>query len=74
MSFLLKYIFLKVGDFDEGKAEDLIFFYKHIEGGGGLAKVEEELQVYRYHDAQASFHVGRNGRWLRNIRMHDGRR
>ena len=62
LSLLLKRLYLQVGDFDEGKAEDLIFFYKHIEGGGGLAKVEEELQVYRYHDAQASFHVGSNGR------------
>ena len=44
----------RVGAFSEEKAEDLIFFYKHIERGGGLHCVDEVLQVYRYHDQQAS--------------------
>jgi len=50
------------GGFQIGKAEDLAFFYKHIEAGKPLFRVDEELLVYRYHDGQASFHVGSQGR------------
>eukprot|EP01071_Lankesteria_metandrocarpae_P000203 Lankesteria_metandrocarpae@DN10337_c0_g1_i2.p2 len=37
--------------------EDLLFFYDHLDTGGCLYKVEEELVVYRYHEGNLSFEV-----------------
>lgn len=48
------------GGFDEtgkGVPEDLIFFYKHLEGGGSVVRADEELVVYRYHPNATTFSV-----------------
>ncbi|XP_060905621.1 UDP-GlcNAc:betaGal beta-1,3-N-acetylglucosaminyltransferase-like protein 1 isoform X1 [Labrus mixtus] len=52
--------FLKVGPFDEGGKgvpEDLLFFYQSIRQGGGVARVDECLLVYRYHEKATTHSV-----------------
>lgn len=43
----------------QGTPEDLMFFYKHLQLGGELCKVEKELLTYRYHQDCQSFNVKR---------------
>lgn len=55
-----------VGGFDEsgkGCPEDLIFFYKHLDLGGSLVRVEEELLLYTYHEGAATFSISREKIW-----------
>jgi len=40
-----------------GTPEDMIFFYRHLETGGGIHKICQILQIYRYHDQSVSFSV-----------------
>ncbi|KRT79376.1 hypothetical protein AMK59_6759 [Oryctes borbonicus] len=50
--FLHRSIFDRIGGFSEagkGTPEDLIFFYKHIDLGGKLYRVDEVLLIYNYH-------------------------
>ncbi|KAM7418878.1 hypothetical protein PAMA_016143 [Pampus argenteus] len=52
--------FLKVGSFDEGGKgvpEDLLFFYQSLRQGGGIARVEQCLLVYRYHEKATTHSV-----------------
>jgi hypothetical protein len=53
-------VFDAVGGFNEGgkgTPEDMIFFYHHLRLGGALAKVHEQLLMYRYHEECTSFSV-----------------
>lgn len=43
----------------QGTPEDLMFFYRHLQLGGGLHRVEKELLTYRYHQDCQSFNVKR---------------
>jgi len=60
--FMLKSLFIKVGGYDEtgpGTPEDMIFFHKHLDLGGGLYKVESPLVTYRYHENSMSKQIHR---------------
>ncbi|NXY43391.1 B3GNL protein, partial [Ceuthmochares aereus] len=52
--------FFHVGKFDEGGKgvpEDLLFFYKHIQKGGEVFRVNQCLLLYRYHPQAASHSI-----------------
>uniref|UniRef100_A0A3Q3E1Y3 UDP-GlcNAc:betaGal beta-1,3-N-acetylglucosaminyltransferase-like 1 n=1 Tax=Labrus bergylta TaxID=56723 RepID=A0A3Q3E1Y3_9LABR len=58
--------FLKVEPFDEGGKgvpEDLLFFYQSIRQGGGVARVDECLLVYRYHEKATTHSVTEETIW-----------
>ncbi|XP_068607611.1 queuosine-tRNA galactosyltransferase [Brachionichthys hirsutus] len=58
--------FLRVGLFDEGGKgvpEDLLFFYQNIRQGGGMARVDKCLLVYRYHEMAATHSVTEETIW-----------
>jgi hypothetical protein len=42
------------------RPEDMIFFLKHVENGGQLYKIEEELVSYRWHPDSLSRRIHRN--------------
>ncbi|XP_030270048.1 queuosine-tRNA galactosyltransferase isoform X2 [Sparus aurata] len=57
---------LKVGLFDEGGKgvpEDLLFFYQSFRQGGGVARVDQCLLVYRYHEKGATHSVKEETIW-----------
>ncbi|XP_064478546.1 queuosine-tRNA galactosyltransferase-like [Ornithodoros turicata] len=59
-------VFEAVGGFDErgkGIPEDLIFFYKHLDLGGKLLRVDRVLLTYRYHQQAATFSVLESTIW-----------
>lgn len=54
----------------EGTPEDLIFFYKHLDLGGNVARVEKDLLTYRYHPQQSTFTIAESTIWdLRLARL-----
>lgn len=58
--------YLKVGPFDEGGKgvpEDLLFFYQSLRQGGGVARVDQCLLVYRYHEKAATHSVTEETIW-----------
>ncbi|XP_037286809.1 queuosine-tRNA galactosyltransferase isoform X2 [Rhipicephalus microplus] len=56
--------------FDVGTPEDLIFFYKHLDLGGNVARVEKDLLTYRYHPQQSTFTIAESTIWdLRLARL-----
>lgn len=60
--FCHRSVFTNVGGFDEtgkGTPEDLIFFHAHIDGGGKLHRVDEELVIYTYHECATTFSISR---------------
>ncbi|RWS21838.1 UDP-GlcNAc:betaGal beta-1:3-N-acetylglucosaminyltransferase-like protein 1 [Leptotrombidium deliense] len=68
--FCSRNVFNRINGFDEsgkGAAEDLIFFYKHLDCGGELMKVDEDLLLYRYHLQQTTFSVSEQTIW--NLRL-----
>jgi glycosyltransferase involved in cell wall biosynthesis len=68
--FCHRSVYDKVGGFDEsgkGTPEDLIFFYKHIDLGGDLHRIDEELVIYTYYLNGATFSVTRERIW--NIQL-----
>ncbi|CAG9831610.1 unnamed protein product [Diabrotica balteata] len=68
--FLYRAHFDKVGGFVEkgkGTPEDLIFFYKHLDLGGKIVRVDECLLIYRFHSDQATFSVHQDTIW--NLRV-----
>lgn len=55
--FMSRATFDRVGGFEEGQKrcpEDLIFFNKHLDLGGGIARVNDTLLVYRFVAGSAS--------------------
>uniref|UniRef100_A0A667Z7G5 UDP-GlcNAc:betaGal beta-1,3-N-acetylglucosaminyltransferase-like 1 n=2 Tax=Myripristis murdjan TaxID=586833 RepID=A0A667Z7G5_9TELE len=59
-----------VGPFDEGGKgvpEDLLFFYQSLRQGGGVARVDHCLVVYRYHEKAATHSVLEETIW--NLRV-----
>ncbi|XP_074485189.1 queuosine-tRNA galactosyltransferase isoform X3 [Sebastes fasciatus] len=58
--------YLKVGPFDEGGKgvpEDLLFFYQSLRQGGGVARVDQCLLVYRYHEKATTHSVTEETIW-----------
>lgn len=59
--FCHRQVFDRVGGFDQsatkGVPEDLIFFYRHLELGGQVKRVDEVLLTYRYHPTATTFSV-----------------
>ncbi|XP_033126944.1 UDP-GlcNAc:betaGal beta-1,3-N-acetylglucosaminyltransferase-like protein 1, partial [Anneissia japonica] len=46
-----------------GTPEDLLFFLKHLELGGGVYRVDENLLTYRYHPDCTTHSVHRDTIW-----------
>lgn len=64
--FCHRSVYDRVGGFVEtghGTPEDLIFFYEHLDAGGDLHRVDDELVVYTYHEGAATFSVKRELIW-----------
>ncbi|XP_053192169.1 UDP-GlcNAc:betaGal beta-1,3-N-acetylglucosaminyltransferase-like protein 1 [Scomber japonicus] len=62
--------FLKVGSFDEGGKgvpEDLLFFYQSLRKGGGVARVDQCLLVYRYHEKATTHSVTEETIWNQRV-------
>ncbi|KAM8878359.1 queuosine-tRNA galactosyltransferase isoform 2-T2 [Spinachia spinachia] len=58
--------YLKVGPFDEagkGVPEDLLFFYQSLRQRGGVARVDQCLLVYRYHEKATTHSVTEETIW-----------
>lgn len=65
--FCHRSVYRNVGGFNEsgtGTPEDLIFFYNHIDLGGELYRVDEELLIYTYHEGATTFSVTRERIWF----------
>ncbi|XP_041364831.1 UDP-GlcNAc:betaGal beta-1,3-N-acetylglucosaminyltransferase-like protein 1 isoform X3 [Gigantopelta aegis] len=70
--FMSRSVFNTVGAFDEagkGVPEDLIFFYKHLELGGEIIRVDDCLLVYRYHAEAATFSVSEETIWQLRVQF-----
>lgn len=52
-------VFCRVGGFETGRGipEDLIFFYKHLDLGGKILRLDDCLLIYTYHFEQTTFSV-----------------
>jgi len=64
--FCSRQVFDNVGGFAEtgkGTPEDLIFFYAHLDLGGGLHRVDECLLVYRHHPEATTFSISEDTIW-----------
>ncbi|KAJ3614884.1 hypothetical protein NHX12_018453 [Muraenolepis orangiensis] len=62
--------FSKVGPFDEGGKgvpEDLLFFYQSLRQGGAVARVEQCMLVYRYHERAATHSVLEETIWTLRV-------
>ncbi|KAF5278070.1 hypothetical protein FQA39_LY18396 [Lamprigera yunnana] len=68
--FCHRFAFDKINGFVEygtGTPEDLIFFYKHLDYGGRLCRVNEVLLTYYYNPNAATFSIHENTIW--NLRL-----
>lgn len=68
--FCHRSVYNKAGGFSEGGKgvpEDLIFFLRHLEQGGGLCRVDADLLMYRYHPGATTFSIHEDTIW--EIRM-----
>ncbi|XP_019398261.1 PREDICTED: UDP-GlcNAc:betaGal beta-1,3-N-acetylglucosaminyltransferase-like protein 1 isoform X2 [Crocodylus porosus] len=68
--------FCHVGKFDEGGKgipEDLLFFYKHVQKGGGVFRVDQCLLLYRYHPQAATHSVLEETIWNHRVRFLEDR-
>ena len=64
--FCSRKVFDTVGLFCENKKgfpEDLVFFYKYLDYGGRLCKIEKPLLIYRYYQAAATLSVHEDTIW-----------
>ncbi|KAM9222479.1 queuosine-tRNA galactosyltransferase [Leptosomus discolor] len=68
--------FFHVGKFDEGGKgvpEDLLFFYKHIQKGGEVFRVNHCLLLYRYHPQAATHSILEGTIWNHRVRFLEDR-
>ncbi|XP_040505556.1 UDP-GlcNAc:betaGal beta-1,3-N-acetylglucosaminyltransferase-like protein 1 isoform X3 [Gallus gallus] len=68
--------FYHVGKFDEGGKgvpEDLLFFYKHLQKGGGVLRVNRCLLLYRYHPQAATHSVHEETIWNHRVKFLEDR-
>ncbi|KAH7728653.1 UDP-GlcNAc:betaGal beta-1,3-N-acetylglucosaminyltransferase-like protein 1-like protein [Aphelenchoides avenae] len=75
--FMSRSLYNSVGGFDQsvkvGFPEDLDFFYRALNSGAELFKVEEDIVMYRYHNDCATFSVTEKTLWeirLRHLEEH----
>ncbi|KAL5018400.1 hypothetical protein ScPMuIL_004122 [Solemya velum] len=64
--FCSRNVYDTVGSFHEGGKgvpEDLVFFYKHLEVGGTIVRVDQDLMMYRYHSDATTFSVSESTIW-----------
>lgn len=64
--FCSRKVFNQCGPFSEvqrGNPEDLLFFYKHLDSGGMVLKIDKPLLKYRYHENAATFSVHEDTIW-----------
>lgn len=64
--FCHRKVFDRVGAFCEdgkGTPEDLIFFYKHLDFGGRILRVDEVLLNYAYHENATTFSISKEIIW-----------
>ena len=69
--FCSRHTYDRVGAFDEsgkGTPEDLIFFYRHLDLGGKLLRVDQPVLMYRYHAAAATFSVSEHTIWSLRVK------
>ncbi|XP_067164646.1 queuosine-tRNA galactosyltransferase isoform X3 [Apteryx mantelli] len=57
----------------QGVPEDLLFFYKHIEKGGEVFRVDHCLLLYRYHPQAATHSVLEGTIWNHRVRFLEDR-
>lgn len=58
--FFHRSVFQAVGGFSEdgkGTPEDLIFFYKHMDLGGDIIRIDDVVLNYRYHEEATTFSI-----------------
>ncbi|GLV42926.1 hypothetical protein CBL_20482 [Carabus blaptoides fortunei] len=71
--FCHRNVFNRIGGFCEdrkGTPEDLIFFYKHLDINGRIARVDMTLLIYRYHPLATTFSINEQTIWdIRIIRL-----
>ncbi|CAH0547615.1 unnamed protein product [Brassicogethes aeneus] len=68
--FFHRSLYEEVGGFLEEKIgcpEDLIFFYKHLDNGGKIYRVDEELLVYTYHLGATTFLINKDTIWDKRV-------
>ncbi|KAF2897810.1 hypothetical protein ILUMI_08366 [Ignelater luminosus] len=68
--FCNRTVFDSIGGFSEkgkGEPEDLLFFYKHLDLGGKICRVDECLLIYNYHVNATTFSIHEDTIW--NIRI-----
>ncbi|XP_065591258.1 queuosine-tRNA galactosyltransferase isoform X2 [Cyrtonyx montezumae] len=68
--------FYHVGKFDEGGKgvpEDLLFFYKHLQKGGEVLRVNHCLLLYRYHPQAATHSVLEETIWNHRVKFLEDR-
>lgn len=62
----------KAGGFDEsgkGTPEDLILFYRHLELGGDVVRVDKDLLMYRYHPDAETFSISEETIWKQRLQF-----
>ncbi|OQR80430.1 UDP-GlcNAc:betaGal beta-1 [Tropilaelaps mercedesae] len=52
----------------QGTPEDLIFFFKHLDLGGRVHRVDEDLLMYRYHPNATTFSIHEETIWEIRLR------
>ncbi|KAG5887930.1 hypothetical protein JTB14_003026 [Gonioctena quinquepunctata] len=68
--FLHRKVYDSVAGFvenEKGIPEDLIFFYKHLDLGGKICRVDETLLIYTFHLDQTTFSIHEDTIW--NLRV-----
>uniref|UniRef100_A0A8V1AK53 UDP-GlcNAc:betaGal beta-1,3-N-acetylglucosaminyltransferase like 1 n=1 Tax=Gallus gallus TaxID=9031 RepID=A0A8V1AK53_CHICK len=57
----------------QGVPEDLLFFYKHLQKGGGVLRVNRCLLLYRYHPQAATHSVHEETIWNHRVKFLEDR-
>ncbi|XP_069510645.1 queuosine-tRNA galactosyltransferase [Ambystoma mexicanum] len=68
--------FCHVGKFDEGGTgvpEDLLFFYDHLQKGGGVFRVDQCLLQYRYHPYATTHSILEETIWAHRVSFLESR-
>ncbi|XP_066155061.1 queuosine-tRNA galactosyltransferase-like [Euwallacea fornicatus] len=64
--FCHRSLYERVGGFcenNQGCPEDLLFFYKHLDLGGKVARVDQILLIYTFHANQTTFSINQDTIW-----------
>ncbi|XP_065558280.1 queuosine-tRNA galactosyltransferase-like isoform X4 [Artemia franciscana] len=69
--FCHRSVYDRVGGFTEVRKshpEDLVFFYKHLDLGGHIRRVDEVLLIYRYHPGAMTFGISEKTIWSLRVK------